>query len=144
MPPGAAQCTLQAPARSQITQPSVNLTLQLDTSLHVTRHPFRQSTLQALARLQVTAQSSPHESEQLETSAQISVQRSTHWPPQLEERAQSTAHPASRQTQSHESKSRQTHVPFVHPSHQSPEWHPNKTRNCVKRTSKPLRHMGSL
>ena len=68
VPPGGAQCTLQTPARSQITQPSVNLTLQLDTSLHVTRHPFRQSTLQALARLQLTAQSSPHESEQLETS----------------------------------------------------------------------------
>jgi hypothetical protein len=59
---------LQAPARSQITEPSVNLTLQLETSLHVTRQPLRQSTLQALARLQLTAQSSPHESEQLEVS----------------------------------------------------------------------------
>jgi hypothetical protein len=73
-PPGGTQCTLQAPARSQTTEPSVNLTLQLETSLHFTRHPCRQSTLQALARLQWTAQSSPHESEQLEVSWQVNAQ----------------------------------------------------------------------
>jgi hypothetical protein len=99
-----------------MTHPSANLTLQAETSLHVTRHPPRQSTLQALARLQFTAQSSPHESAQREVSWHVNAQWSTHWPPHLDVREQSTLQPGSRQMKSQESKSRHTQVPAVQPS----------------------------
>jgi hypothetical protein len=57
-----------------MTQPSVNVTLHVDTSLHVTRHPCRQATSQALVRLQSTAQSSPQVRAHLEVSLQANVQ----------------------------------------------------------------------
>jgi hypothetical protein len=128
VPPGATQCTLQSPARSQTTQPSANLTLQLETSLQVTRHPFRQSTLQALARLQSTAQFSPHETAQLDVSWQLKLQSSTHSPPQREARAQSTRQPRAPHLTSQESRSRQMHSPTAHRSSQS-SLHPGKKRS---------------
>jgi hypothetical protein len=73
-PPAAAQVTSQVPARSQMTHPSVIVTRQLEMSLHVTRHPCRQSTSHALVRPQFTSQSSPHVRAQLEASWQANVQ----------------------------------------------------------------------